>query len=288
MREFFERNDYPDNKEYLLKNSFRKVGEWIFLEDDQLREKFACFRENDGFEKMLPFAESKIYTACFCEESGNTIFIVDNLTSRFRVVEKFNDIYSWMRELLRRYVDKEIFRSKVGCEVLTEIGELFYDIETFAKKTEEIDININSVEAFWFGKFGPYFDINLLRRNNLSVKDGFTVLFKNDLFLTYDWDKADDARYRDEGWKDILEKNWMPEYFLSFKGFALEEIEASQYKQKLLKFNDKLDEDGRRFNIPNKEFKGAMGIRFNKSGLSEKIFIVTQNYYITYEEGIAD
>lgn len=128
MREFFEKNNYPANKEYILKNSLRRVSDWIFYEKEALEVKFRNLRDNEEFRSMLPFAGTKDerLIASFCENSDNRVYVIDTSDKVWFIVNEYGNIYCWIRNILREYVINNILQKKESSKTLREIGELFY------------------------------------------------------------------------------------------------------------------------------------------------------------------
>lgn len=291
MGSIYKEYGYPEGMEYFTKRNITTIGNWDILDSDNLEIKLRGIRDRYQNEKLLPFACHEITddVACFEEESGNKVFIIHDYSYPGKEKGKiFSCVEDFVKDALAEWVEEAIMDYESDNETFEEIMNVFRDTSKFAKDVEKIDFNKDCFETYSFELDKCYVEMEMLKKENFSIEEGFARIFKELIFKDEQWEREMDKKYKDEGWSNHIEKFWIPEYFFSGDSLSILPADINVYKKEILNLNNTKDSFDLLFLINENEFENAEAVLYNRYFNSSNTFINSKNYYINFRISYED
>jgi hypothetical protein len=172
--------------------------------------------------------------------------------------------------------------------LLSNIKELFGDLDFFSKQVAEADLSTIMFEQYDFSKGYMAIDTIFTKCDQfLNLKEAFAAIFCKELHDMHEWDISTQPSPDDLQWTRALKEIWIPENYLKFEGIQLEFVDVNNFIKKVEYDLESLNVTKTEANILfMKITENPEVIRLKKGHVYDKFFCQNNDYYFIYEWGI--
>lgn len=283
MKNILRKYNYPKGMDYFINRNISAVGNWDILYGDSLEVKIMSIKDRYPKSELLPFAynQDNDFIACFKENEENKVFIVLDYSEHEEIKEVLESVEEFTKKALETWVLEKILNDDKLNDTFEEICNLFADIKNFSMLVEDVNFNKELVKSYSFNN-KYYLKLDILKKKNFSIQEGFARLFKEELFTNEEWSREEEPKYKEDNWSKYIESFWIPEYLLSNDSLDILSANVQGYKKEIMNLNNTNDEYGNEFYIEEDEFKDAEAVVYNRRASDSVTFINTKNYYINF------